>query len=82
VRIRTKVQPEVLGLLALGLDSDDGHRRVTQADGALVIGGTEETHGHLQQTLAKVTEALGRKGKRIRDASVDELSDLIRQSHE
>jgi hypothetical protein len=76
------VQPEVLGLLALGLDGTDGHRRVTQADGALVLGGSEETHDRLQKTVSKVNEKLGRKGKRIRDAAVGELADLIREIHE
>ena len=82
VKIRRKVQPEVLGLLVLGLDGTDEHRRVTHADGALVLGGSDETHERLQKTVIEVSEKLGRKGKRIRDAAVGELADLIREIHE
>ena len=77
MKARPKPEPEVVGLLGLGLDGDDGHHRVTQADGALVVGGSEKTHDRMQKTVVRLTEALKRRGMRIGDLSVDEIADLI-----
>jgi hypothetical protein len=66
-------------LLAVGLDGDDGHRRVTQSEDALVVGGSEDTHESMQEAVIKLNEALQRRGKRIRGTPADELRDLIRE---
>jgi hypothetical protein len=65
-------------LFGVGLDADDGQHRITHADDALLVGGSEETHDRMQETVVKLNEALGLKGKRTRDASAAELADLIR----
>jgi hypothetical protein len=70
----------VSAILGLGLDGDDGHRRITQAEDVLLLGGSEETHEQMQETVIKVAEALDRKGKRVRDAAAEELADLIREA--
>jgi hypothetical protein len=71
-------KPQVIGVLGVGLDASDGHRRVTQAEDVLLLGGSAETHERMQETIIKVSESLQRQGKRIRDASADELCELIR----
>ncbi|TWT42479.1 hypothetical protein [Botrimarina hoheduenensis] len=68
------------GVLGLGLDATDGHKRLTRGPDFLLAGGSEETHATMQETMIKVTEKLGAKSKRIRDASPDELRDLIAES--
>ena len=73
-------QPPASAILGLGLDGDDGHHRITQADDVLLLGGSAETHEEMQETIIKVTEALERKGKRIRDAATEEIADLIRSA--
>jgi hypothetical protein len=72
--------PQVIGVLSVGLDESDGYRRVTRARDALLVGGSEETHERMQEAIIKVSEALERKGKRIREASVEELTKLIQKA--
>ncbi len=69
--------PKVSGVLGVGLDATDGHKRLTRGRDFLLAGGSEETHSRMQETMIKVTEKLGDRGKRIRDASPAELRDLI-----
>jgi hypothetical protein len=71
--------PEVLGFLGIGLDSD-GHRRVTQADHFLIVGGSAETHEKMQETAAKFGEALEKAGKPLREMSPDEAADMLRDA--
>ncbi len=75
-----KSEPKVLGLLGIGLDGADQHVRITKADDVVLLGGSEETHERMQETVIKVNEALERQGKSIRDVSGDEMADLIRQA--
>ena len=70
---------QVVGFLGVGLDGD-GHRRVTECDHFLLIGGSAETHERMQETAIKFGEALDRRGKRLKDVSPDEAADLLRES--
>jgi hypothetical protein len=73
--------PKVLShLLGVGLDCTDGHKRITQADKFSILGGSENTHDSMTETLCKTFEDLSRKGKSLEDASMEELSDLIRKN--
>jgi hypothetical protein len=77
-RGRKKTEPKVAALLGVGLDGEDGHRRITHAEEVLLVGGSEETHQRMQETIIKVGEALERRGKCLRDTTGPELADLIR----
>ncbi|MFL2912992.1 MAG: hypothetical protein ACJZ5X_06000 [Opitutales bacterium] len=73
--------PKVMAhLFGLGLDCDDGHKRLTQADKFSIMGGSEQTHDKMTETLCKTFEDLKNKGKSLQDASMDEISDLIRKN--
>ncbi len=63
-------------LLGLGLDGDDGHTRITRGKNFLLCGGSEETHGVMQETAIKINEQLDRQGKRLEDVSPRELRDI------
>lgn len=65
-------------LLGLGLDNDDGHTRITRGKNFFLLGGSQDTHGVMQETAVKVNERLDRRGKRLEDVSVDELRDICR----
>ena len=65
------------GVLGLGLDGDDGHKRITRGQDFLLAGGSQETHEVMQETMIKVTERLEERGRRISDASPDEVRDLL-----
>lgn len=67
-------------LLGLGLDNDDGHKRLTRADKFSVVGGSEETHDRMTETLIKTFEDLKTKGKELEDAESTELAELIERN--
>jgi len=83
-RKRTKKSKDVelLGLLGVGLDNQDGHQRVTRGEEFLLLGGSEETHERMQDAAIRVTEKLKDKGKTLREASVEEVIDLLRDARE
>ncbi|TWT99098.1 hypothetical protein Pla108_00310 [Botrimarina colliarenosi] len=74
---RKQKPAKVSGVLGVGLDATDGHKRLTRGKDFLLAGGSDETHSRMQETMIKVTERLEERGKRIRDASPAELRDLI-----
>ena len=78
----SKRKVEVVGFLGVGLDSQDGHQRITKGENFLLVGGSEVTHERMQDSAIHVNEKLRQRGKRLQDASTDELIDLFRESHE
>jgi hypothetical protein len=68
-------------LLGVGLDGTDGHRRVTRARDALLVGGSAETHEKMQETAVRLNEELDRRGKRLADVrSREELRDIAERA--
>jgi hypothetical protein len=65
------------GLLGLAFDAEDGHKRITRGPNFLLAGGSQETHGQMQETAIKVNEHLARKGKDLAEVSVKELRDIV-----
>lgn len=76
-RRRTKSGEVVVGLFGIGLDGDDGHKRITKGDDFFLVGGSEETHGKMQEVTNRLTERLKQKGQRIAGADPRELRDLM-----
>jgi len=70
------------GILGVGLDGDDGHRRLTRTDHMVLLGGSETTHERMQETAIRFAEGLEKRGKTLKDASVKEVADLLRAAHE
>jgi hypothetical protein len=66
-------------LLGLAFDAEDGHKRITRGDNFLLCGGSDETHGVMQETAIKVNEQLADRGKRLEDVSAPELRDIFRE---
>jgi hypothetical protein len=71
----------VLGFFGVGLDGD-GHQRVTRSEHFLLVGGSAETHCHMQDTAIHFSEALERRGKSLQETSPEEALDLLRESLE
>lgn len=67
-------------LLGLGLDNQDGHKRVTKGDNFYLTGGSEETHERMTETAIKFNEQLARRGKRLEELSRDEFNELIHKA--
>lgn len=64
-------------LLGLGLDNRDGHKRLTRGDNFVLMGGSEETHEHMTEIAIKVNEKLAARGKKLQEASPEELRDIF-----
>ncbi len=67
-------------MLGIGLDSRDGHKRMTRGDNFCLVGGSEETHEAMTETVIKVNEKLARKGKRLGEISREEFTDILRDA--
>lgn len=79
---KRKDDVEVVGFLGVGLDNKDGHQRMTRSKHFVLFGGSEETHERMQDTAIHFDEALERRGKRLQDASVEEVVDLLHEARE
>ncbi len=75
-------ESEVLGFIGVGLDNKDEHQRLTRNDHFLLVGGSEETHEHMQDVSIKFNESLKKRGKRLQDASTQEAVELLREALE
>jgi hypothetical protein len=73
-------EPELVGLFGVGLDVTDGHKRVTQGESFVLLGGSAETHERMIDTVVVVTERLHRQGRQLRDVSADELTNMLRDA--
>jgi len=67
-------------LLGIGLDHADGHKRITQAERFAIVGGSEETHGRMTETVVKTFETLDRKGKTLEEVEKQELTEIIQKN--
>jgi hypothetical protein len=66
-------------LLGIGLDSD-GHTRATTGEDFVLLGGTEETHAHLQDGVERFQETLRKMGTDLQSASDDEVLEAASES--
>lgn len=60
----------------IGLDNDDGHVRITKMDNFRLLGGSEQTHEHMQEKAIKFNERLKKHNKRVTDLSVKQFVEL------
>ncbi len=63
-------------LLGLGLDGKDGHTRITTGENFKLVGGSEETHGVMQEKAVKVNEHLKRRGKTLDTVDHEEFYEI------
>ncbi|MFZ5493837.1 MAG: hypothetical protein ACOZE5_00685 [Verrucomicrobiota bacterium] len=73
-------KPKSAHLLGLGLDHHDGHKRLTTAEEFTIVGGSEETHGRMTETVIKTFEELKARGKHLRNVEPKELAEIIHKS--
>ena len=67
-------------LLGLGLDCDDGHVRITKGEEFSILGGSEQTHDQMTETVSKTFEDLGERKKQLAQVEPQELADLLHQN--
>jgi len=60
----------------IGLDNEDGHVRITKMDNFRLLGGSQDTHEHMQEKAIKFNERLRKHEKRVTDLSVKQFVEL------
>ncbi len=78
----TQEERKSAALLGVGLDAEDGQKRLTRGENYVLIGGSEDTHAVMQETAVKVNEHLDRAGKRLEDVSAKELRDICHEARD
>jgi hypothetical protein len=72
----------VVGFLGLGLDNKDGHKRLSQSEHFLLVGGSAETHERMQDTAIRFSEALRRHGNELQEMLLEEVLSILREEME
>jgi hypothetical protein len=67
-------------LLGLGLDNDDGHKRITTGEQFAIVGGSAETHERMTETVVKTFEELKQRGKHLHQVKPGELAEILDKS--
>jgi hypothetical protein len=73
---------QIVGLVGVGLDHSDGQKRITRNEDILLVGGSRETHECMQEISIKVNESLRERSKRLREAAVEEVIELLQRATE
>lgn len=68
------------GLLGVGLDNTDGHKRITTGDQFAIVGGSSETHDRMTETVVKTFEELKTRGKPLHKVEPQELAEILHKS--
>jgi hypothetical protein len=79
-KVTRRRKPKSAHLLGIGLDHQDGHKRLTSAEEFTIVGGSEETHGRMTETVIKTFEELKSRGKHLRTVEPRELAEIIHKS--
>lgn len=81
-KAKKKTEPTVAGVLGVGLDGDDGHKRITRTEEMVLVGGSAETHERMQETAIRFGEELEKRGKRLEDTPMREALEMLREAIE
>ena len=65
------------GVLGLGMDSGDGHVRISQGDHFKIIMGSEEAHETMLALCIEINKTLAREGGTLEDLSRKEFIELL-----
>jgi len=76
----SKKAPDKSALLGIGLDNDDGHKRITEGEQFKLVGGSEETHEKMTETVLKTFEELKRRDRRLESVEPRELAEILNKS--
>lgn len=71
---------KIAGLLGVGLDNQDGHKRITTGEKFAIVGGSDETHGRMTETVVKTFEHLKQRRKDLSEVSPRELAEIIHKA--
>jgi len=66
-------------IIGFGLDNQDGHQRMTEADAYRLFDGSEKSHEEMQALCALLEETLQQRGSSLAQASRAEVESLVRE---
>lgn len=75
----TTAQSGKKALIGIGLDGD-GHKRITQGEQFALVGGSEETHDCMTETVMKTFEELKRRDRHLDTVDPRELAEIVHKS--
>lgn len=64
-------------LLGIATDDEDGHKRITRAEQFSIVGGSEETHEKMTETMIKTFEDIRNSGRHLVEVEPEELFSLL-----
>lgn len=67
-------------LVGVGLDNEDGHKRITTGEKFALVGGSQETHERMTETVVKTFEELKRRDKHLETVNKRELAEILHKS--
>jgi hypothetical protein len=70
-------RPSAAALIGLGLDNEDGHKRITTGEHFAIVGGSAETHEKMTETVVKTFEELKRRKKPLVAVEPKELAEIL-----
>ncbi|MDO4583898.1 MAG: hypothetical protein Q4D62_07315 [Planctomycetia bacterium] len=80
---RKPVSPQeeapITSMLGVGLDHADGEVRLTRGENFALVGGSQQTHEWMQETVCKVNENIQKRGKTLQELSRKEFQDVFQE---
>ncbi|MGL4419025.1 MAG: hypothetical protein ACRCZF_00030 [Gemmataceae bacterium] len=76
------IEPTVKGVVGVGLDGEDGARRITRTEEMILVGGSSATHERMQETAIRFQEALESRGKTLQETPLRDVMAMLRDAHE
>ena len=64
-------------LLGIATDNEDGHKRITRSEQFSIVGGSEETHEKMTQTMIKTFKDIQNSGRLLNELEPQELFYLL-----
>ena len=77
---RRRRKPKISGILGLGLDNEDGHKRITTGEKFVLVGGSQDTHERMTETMMKTFEELKRRDRQLETVDPRELGEIIEKA--
>jgi len=79
---RKKSVPRRSHLVGLSLDKNsDGHKRITKGEKLTLLGGSQESHEAMTESVVKTFETLKRKGRTLESADPREVAELLQKHY-
>lgn len=77
MRRKRKASGRRAAILGVGMDNDDGHKRITTGNQFAIVGGSHDTHSRMTETVIKTFEELKQRGKALENVEPHELAEII-----